>query len=68
MMKYSELEFMKRLKSIDRSLKEISYFLHVFVEAQLGDEPEAPKQTKEAISTNAIGFEAPKDEEEDDCD
>jgi hypothetical protein len=64
MMKYSELEFMKRLKSIDRSLKEISYFLHVFVEAQLGDEPEAPKQTKEAVSTNAIGFQATQEDDE----
>lgn len=66
MMKYSELEFMKRLKSIDRSLKEISYFLHVFVEAQLGDEPDVPKQTKEAVSTNAIGFQATQ-EEDDEC-
>lgn len=64
MMKYSELEFMKRLKSIDRSLKEISYFLHVFVEAQLGDEPEVPKQTKEAVSTNAIGFQATQEEDD----
>lgn len=63
-MKYSELEFMKRLKSIDRSLKEISYFLHVFVEAQLGDEPEAPKQTKEAVSTNAIGFQTTQEEDD----
>ena len=66
MMKYSELEFMKRMKSIDRSLKEISYFLHVFVEAQLGDEPDVPKQTKEAVSTNAIGFQATQ-EEDDEC-
>lgn len=66
MMKYSELEFMKRLKSIDRSLKEISYFLHVFVEAQLGDEPDVPKQTKETVSTNAIGFQATQ-EEDDEC-
>lgn len=64
MMKYSELEFMKRLKSIDRSLKEISYFLQLFVEAQLGDEPDVPKQTKEAVSTNAIGFQATQDEDE----
>lgn len=66
MMKYSELEFMKRMKSIDRSLKEISYFIHVFVEAQLGDEPDVPKQTKEAVSTNAIGFQATQ-EEDDEC-
>ena len=63
-MNYYDQQKMKRLKSIDRSLKEISYFLHVFVEAVLGDEPEAPEQEEKApVVSNAVGFEVSHDDD-----
>lgn len=63
-MNYYDQQRMKRLKSIDRSLKEISYFLQVFVEAVLGDEPEVPEQEEKApVVSNAVGFEVSHDDD-----
>lgn len=63
-MKYSEQERMRRMKSIDRSLKEISYYLRVLVELAAQDEPEVPKEKEEKVSTNAVGFEVTHDEDD----
>lgn len=63
-MNYYDQQRMKRLKSIDRSLKEISYFLHVFVEAVLDSEPEVPEQEEKApVVSNAVGFEVTHDDD-----
>lgn len=64
-MNYYDQQRMKRLKSIDRSLKEISYFLHVFVEAVLDGEPEVPEPEEKApVVSNAVGFEVSHDDGE----
>lgn len=60
-MRYYEEMKLKRLKSIDRSLKEISYVLRVFVESALGDEPEVPKKEEPTVVSNAVGFEVTRD-------
>ena len=59
-MNYYDQQKMKRIRSIDRSLKEIAFFLHVIAEQMTGEEPELPK----TACTNAVGFEVTKD---DDC-
>ena len=52
-MNYYEMETIKRLKSIDKSLKYIARIIEAVVTADYEDVEEEPQQTQ----TSAIGFE-----------